>query len=58
MVCVGIDVAKDMLCASYGCCRSLRFKSQVSRSVMWHSIMLRMIISLIIWSALWLYFSL
>ena len=47
-----------MLCVSYGCCRSLRFKSQVSRSVMWHSIMLRMIISLIIWSALWLYFSL
>lgn len=49
---------KEMLCVSYGCCRSLRFKSQVSRSVMWHSIMLRMIISLIIWSALWLYFSL
>lgn len=49
---------KEMLCVSYGCCRSLRFKSQVLLSVMWHSIMLRMIISLIIWSALWLYFSL
>ena len=49
---------EQMLCVSYGCCRSLRFKSQVLLSVMWHSIMLRMSISLIIWSALWLYFSL
>lgn len=49
---------REMLCASYGCCRSLRFKSQVSRSVMWHSIMLRMSISRIIWSVLWRCFSL
>ncbi len=49
---------KEMRCASYGCCRSLRFKSQVLRSVMWHSIMLRMSISRIIWSALWRCFSL
>lgn len=49
---------KEMLCVSYGCCRSLRFKSQVSRSVMWHSIMLRMSISRIIWSVLWRCFSL
>ena len=48
----------EMLCASYGCCQLLRFKSQASLSVMWHSIMLRMSISRIIWSALWLCFSL
>lgn len=49
---------KEMLCVSYGCCRSLRFKSQVLLSVMWHSIMLRMSISRIIWSVLWRCFSL
>ena len=49
---------EEMLCASYGCCQLLRFKSQASLSVMWHSIMLRMSISRIIWSALWLCFSL
>ena len=43
---------------NYGCCRSLRFKSQVLLSVMWHSIMLRMSISRIIWSVLWRCFSL
>lgn len=48
----------QMLCVSYGCCRSLRFKSQVLLSVMWHSIMLRMSISRIIWSVLWRCFSL
>ena len=52
------SVEREMLCASYGCCQLLRFKSQASLSVMWHSIMLRMSISRIIWSALWLYFSL
>lgn len=49
---------KEMLCVSYGCCRSLRFKSQVLLSVMWHSIMLWMSISRIIWSVLWRCFSL
>lgn len=49
---------KEMLCVSYGCCRSLRFKSQVLLPVMWHSIMLRMSISRIIWSVLWRCFSL
>ena len=52
------SVEREMLCASYGCCQLLRFKSQASLSVMWHSIMLRMSISRIIWSALWLCFSL
>ena len=49
---------REMLCASYGCCQLLRFKSQASLSVMWHSIMLRMSISRIIWSVLWRCFSL
>ena len=43
---------------TYGCCQLLRFKSQASLSVMWHSIMLRMSISRIIWSVLWRCFSL
>ena len=55
---VTVEHLQEMLCVSYGCCRSLRFKSQVLLSVMWHSIMLRMSISRIIWSVLWRCFSL